>query len=282
MKIKLDENPISVRGAERRWKSVTEEHVPVRLSHLLRECSVGAIVRGPDSLMVVQDVRTWDRPSTDPLDREIRYVDRVRSALGIDRALCAPPRAVERDGTVIGWVPALRFPAWMRCLNPKCGLLHHAPWRNRRAGDDDPRPTETRSASAGGTGECSHCGGRLEQTPWVLVHEDGYLSDVPWHLLAHRDARNPEQSQCRPDRTRPYLKLEETGAGRIVRCTRCGSNARLPSGALPRIPFPPHTWQQPWIREPPAQAPEAPALLVEINDVRVHSASTRTALVIPP
>ena len=261
---------------------MNEEYVPVRLSHLLRECSVGAIVRGPDSLMVVQDVRTWDRPSTDPLDREIRYVDRVRSALGIEQALCAPPRAVERDGRVVGWVPALRFPAWTRCLNPKCGLLHHAPWRNRRAGDDGPRPTETRSASAGGAGECSDCGGRLEQTPWVLVHEDGYLADVPWHLLAHGDASNPEQRQCRPDRTRPCLKLEETGAGRIVRCTRCGSNARLPSGALPRIPFPPHTWQQPWIREPPAQAPETPALLVEINDVRVHSASTRTALVIPP
>ena len=45
---------------------MTEEHVPVRLSHLLRECSVGMIVRGPDSLMVVQDVRTWDRPGTDP------------------------------------------------------------------------------------------------------------------------------------------------------------------------------------------------------------------------
>ena len=260
---------------------MTEEHVPVRLSHLLRECSVGAIVRGPDSLMVVQDVRTWDRPGTDPLDREIRYVDRVRSALGIERALCAPPRAVRRDGTVVGWVPALRFPAWMRCLNPQCGLLHHAPWRNRRAGGDGPRPTETRSASAGGAGECSasDCGGRLEQTPWVLVHEEGYLADVPWHLLAHGDVHSPEQRQCRPDWTRPYLKLEETGTGRIVRCTRCGSNAPLPSGALPRMPFP---WQQPWMREPPAQAPEAPALLLEINDVRVHSASIRTALVIPP
>ena len=42
------------------------------------------------------------------------------------------------------------------------------------------------------------------------------------------------------------------------------------------------TWQQPWVREAPARAPETPALLVEVNDVRVHSASTRTALVIPP
>ena len=80
---------------------MTEEHVPVRLSHLLRDCSVGAIVRGPDSLMVVQDIRTWDRPGRDPLEREIRYVDRVRSALGIDRVLCAPPRSTERDGMVV-------------------------------------------------------------------------------------------------------------------------------------------------------------------------------------
>ena len=259
-----------------------EEHVPVRLSHLLRDCSVGAVVRGPDSLMVVQDIRTWDRPGSDPMEREIRYVDRVRSALGIERALCAPPRAVERDGTVIGWIPALRFPTWMRCLNPKCGLMHRAPWRRPRAnGGDDHRHAEAQGA--GGAGKCSGCGGGLEQTPWVLVHEDGYLADVPWHVLAHPEhARNPEQRRCRPDWTQPYLKLDEAGAGRIVRCTLCGSNASLPSGALPRIPFPPHTWQQPWMREPPARAPETPALLLEINDVRVHSASTRTALVIPP
>ena len=128
-------------------------------------------------------------------------MDRVRSALDIDRTLCTPPRAVERDGTLIGEVPALRFPIWMRCLNPKCGLLHHAPWRNRRAEDDGPRPTETRSASAGGAGECSDCGGRLEQTPWVLVHEDGYLADIPRHDLVHRDIRDPELGQCRPDWT---------------------------------------------------------------------------------
>lgn len=261
---------------------MTEEYVPVRLSHLLRECSVGAVVRGPDSLMVVQDVRFWDRPGADPLEREIRYVDRVRSALGIERALCAPPRAVERGGTLVGWIPALRFPTWMRCLNPKCGLMHRAPWRRPRAsGGDDHRRAEARDA--GGAGKCSDCGGGLEQTPWVLVHEDGYLADVPWHVLAHPEhARSPEQRRCRPDWTQPYLKLDEAGAGRIVRCTLCGSNASLPSGALPRIPFPPRTRQQPWMREPPARAPETPALLLEINDVRVHSASTRTALVIPP
>ena len=257
---------------------MTEEQVPVRLSHLLRDCSVGAIVRGPESLMVVQDTRTWDRPGSDPLDREIRYVDRVRSALGIDRALCAPPRSAERNGTVTGWIPALRFPTWMRCLN--CGLLRPAPWRRPRARGSGGRSTE--AGGAGGAGECAGCGGRLEQVPWVLVHEEGYLADVPWHELAHGDTRNPERRQCGRDWTESYLQLRDTGTERQIRCTRCGANERLRSGALPRMPFPPRTWQQPWVREPPAQSPKAPAWLMEINDVRVHSPSTRTALVIPP
>ena len=259
---------------------MTEEHVLVRLSHLLRDCSVGAVVRGTESLMVVQDIRSWDRPGSDPREREIRYVDRVRSALGIDRALRAPPRAVERNGTVVGWIPALRFPAWMRCL--RCGLMHHAPWRRSRAkGEDD---EDTQAGTEANAGECVVCGGRLEQAPWVLVHEDGYLADVPWHDLAHDSARNPEQRQCRPDWKKPYLRVDETGADRRVVCTRpgCGARTTFPSGALPRIPFPPFTWQQPWIREPPAQSPEAPASLMEINDVRVHAPVTSTALVIPP
>ena len=258
---------------------MAEEHVPVRLSHLLRDCSVGAVVRGPDSLMVVQDIRTWDRPGGAPLKREIRYVDRVRSALGIEQVLCAPPRATERGGTVVGWVPALRFPTWMRCTT--CNLMHTAPWRRTRGKPDDGGDAE--AGGAGNTGECSECGGTLEQAPWVLVHEDGYLADVPWHDLAHGGGtRNPEQRQCGRDWTQPYLKLDETGTDRRVLCTRCGSHERFPSGALPRIPFPPFTWQQPWMREPPAQSPEVPAWLIEINDVRVHSPMTRTALVIPP
>ena len=240
----------------------------MRLSHLLGHCSVGAIVRDSDRLMVVPDIREWGR---DPRSREIRYVDQVRSALGITQTLCKPPIAREQAGRVLGWIPAYRFPLWMRCLG--CGLMHRAPWRKREeVQHGGPEANAVESTQ----GKCV-CGGKLEQAPWVLVHEDGYLADVPWHELAHPNARNPNQRQCRADWT-PYLKLVERAGRRQVECTRCESSGGLPS----RWPFPPHSRQQPWIREPPAETLATPAWLMEINDVRVHSAVSRTALVIPP
>ena len=254
---------------------MSEEYVPVRLSHLLRHCSVGAIVRGPDSLMVVPDIRRWDRPGSDPRRREIRYVNQVRRALGIRQVLCTPPVATERDGTMLGWIPARRFPLWMRCL--ACGLLHHEPWRRRADRPASDTATGADAAREAPKGEECACGGRLEQAPWVLVHDEGYLADAPWHDLAHARAGAPRQSGCRADWTDPYLRLVEREGRRQVACSRCGA-----SGWALRPPFPPRTWQQPWIAEPPAEPPATPAWLLEINDVRVHAAECRTALVIPP
>ena len=62
-------------------------------------------------------------------------------------------------------------------------------------------------------------------------------------------------------------------------CARCGSRGGLPQ----RYPFPPATWQQPWIHEPPTDPQDDElAWMLELNDVRVHTPVNRTALVIPP
>ena len=244
------------------------KEISVRLSHLLRHCSVGAIVRDSDALMVVPDIRRWYKPGDDPMARQIRYVDQVRSALGIDQALCTPPVARKLDnGRMVGWIPVRRFPLWMRCL--QCGLLHRAPWRDR------PDDSDIRCPGREGRG----CGGRLEQVPWVLVHECGYLADVPWHDLAHpASVRDPSQRQCKRDWKTPYLKFVERDRRRIS-CARCGASGGLPQ----QYHLARNTWQQPWIHEPPADPPEEPAWwLLEINDVRVHATVTPTALVIPP
>ena len=244
---------------------MAEEFLPVRLSHLLRHCSVGAIVRGEDSLVVVRDIRDWYAKGQDPREHEIRYVEQVKSALGITEALCRPPVKGERDGDITGWIPAQRFPSWMRCLG--CGLLHNAPWP-RSPADQAEEPT------------CGVCQGKLEQMPWVLAHENGYLADAPWHDLAHATSRNANALQCRRDWQEPYLKYEESGSRRRIRCTRdgCGAAGDIES----RWAFGASTRQQPWVRELPPEPPKEPAWLLEINDVRVHSADNRTALVIPP
>ena len=288
--------------------------VDIRLSHLLRDCAVGAIVRHDKALMVVQDTRDWDGPNSDPYDREIRYVELVRRSLNLGATkLCRPPKKTTKGELVHGWVPARRFPEWMRCS--RCGLLHNRPWRraggegsSEAAGDGagvdggaeagagaeagerkgkrndlfhcrGPGRTAARRR-AGGSAEAGECGGVLEQVPWVLIHDRGYLADVPWHAIAHDRARSPAQRACKPDWTAPYLKVENREGRWRVRCSRRGCRAQ--GRILDRFPFGANAWQQPWFPSPPPEPPEEPGSVVGVNDVRVHYAETRTALVIPP
>ena len=94
---------------------MTEEYAEVRLSDLLRYCSVGAVVRTQKSVMVVNDIRRWISPGRNLEDQEIRHVDRVCKALGIaNMKLCTPPYVTEQENNEVvhGWIPASRFPKW--------------------------------------------------------------------------------------------------------------------------------------------------------------------------
>jgi hypothetical protein len=250
------------------------ERVSVRLSHLLRHCSVGAIVRGPDYLMTVKDIREWTDRNGNLAGRRIPYVDGVRAALGISQELREPPIARELEkGLVAGvCIPAMRFPSWMRCPNPKCGLLYYKPWRSRA--QDRPR--------------CEHCDKHalLEQVPWILAHEDGHMNDVPWHFLAHASARTQEQQKCKADWKTSYLRLIDEGVShRKLRCDQCKATSGFDNSI--RIPYG-NSRRQPWINDPPEAADRSsgdktePAFVLEINDARVHASRTCNALVIPP
>ena len=261
---------------------MTDEAMPVRLSHLLRHCSVGAVVRGPDHLVTVKDTTFWKGSD----EQGIRHVERVRRALKINKALRTPPKAkVENNGRVSGHpIPAMRFPGWTRCS--RCGLLHHRPWRRARTdrtesrGDVqiDPSHCSGSAPRRGMGGDVPVCGGKLEQVPWVLAHEHGYLADVPWHALAHPEPSHAAPRECFADWRSPYLQIQPAGWGYRVLCTRCGASGPIES----RFPYYDHEWQQPWLRKPPENRPEGLAWILEISDVRVHSPETRTALVIPP
>jgi hypothetical protein len=248
----------------------SQELIPIRLSHLLRHCSVGSIVRGPDYLMTVKDIREWTDRSGSVAGRPIPYVDQVRAALRIDQELREPPIAKElARGQIDGvCIPAMRFPSWMSC--PACGLLHFRPWREQT--EAPPR--------------CRKCDKRLEQVPWLLVHPDGHMGDVPWHFLAHRQAGQQDQRQCAQDWQEPYLRLVDAGVSRRkLGCQRC--KAQTDFGDSIRMPFGNYR-RQPWIRNGQAPASqlsdeeEELAAILEVNDARVHAPESRNALVIPP
>ena len=267
-------------------------YVEIRLSHLLRDCSVGAIVRHDKTLMVVEDTRNWDVLGTSASEREIRYVELVKRVLNLgDTKLCRPPEKKQEGDQVKGWVPARRFPQWTRCN--RCGLLHYRPWKPRSSGDEHTTANaplgqtsaRLRASNCKGSRQSSsngkrRCSGTLEQVPWVLVHECGHLADAPWHAIAHSGASNPKQTACQANWDRPYLKLQNVQGQSRVRCEICGAGRRLPA----RFPFSANTWPQPWVRDPPREHPRNSelGLLVGVNDVRVHFPECRTALVIPP
>lgn len=241
--------------------------LPIRLSHLLSHSGVGAIVRGPKGLMIVQDIKNWTDRSGQPAGKTIPYVERVRSALGISQELREPPVAKElKNGQVDGTcVPVTRFPFWMRCPNQKCGVLYFRPWQKQAT--DDP--------------VCTACERRpeLEQVAWVLADERGYVSDVPWRFLAHQGARNPQQQHCQVD---DQLSLIDQGyERRALSCRACRAENRFNGNE--HLSFG-HGRMQPWANEtvPPVDGETEPAQVLQINDTRVYSAVANSVLVIPP
>ena len=255
------------------------ELIPVRLSHVLGQSGVGAIVRGANGLVVVQDCRQWTDRQGEPAGKLIPYVERVRATLGISQVLREPPVAKELvhdqiDGTC---VPATRFPSWMRCPNPKCGALYLRPWKDAS--------TEDISQC-----RCTRCEKkpRLEQGTWVLAHQAGYLADVPWHFLAHRDARAPTQQSCK---IRGRLQLIDRGFDqRILRCAACGAETQFHGDE--RIHFGQQR-MQPWTKDDLAlpdvdqsddsdEGRQNLAQVLAINDTRVYSPDVVSVLIIPP
>ena len=252
---------------------MANELVPIRLSHLLGQSGVGAIVRGINGLVIVQDTRQWTDRQGVSAGRLVPYVERVRAALGIEEQLREPPVAKElANGQVDGTsIPATRFPSWMRC--PSCGSMYRWPWRK-----DQPDHAPLCNHQ-----DCKYKP-KLEQVTWVLTHPEGYLADVPWHFLAHQGSRDPSQRNCK---VQNQLKLIERGyEERILRCGACGVEARFRGDE--RVGFG-QGRMQPWTKDDLVPLMEIGeevdkdlAQVLVINDTRVYGPVTESVLVIPP
>jgi len=234
---------------------------PIRLSHLIRHCAPGSLNRDRhDQLFALMDSRYWCDAQGEPLDVLMERVHCVRQVLGIEeKELRHLPKGVEQS------IPAIRFPTWCHC--DQCNRLYRRPWLDQST-DAVVCPNPA-------------CNGRpLLQLPWVLVHPHGYLDDVPWHWLAHRELK----TACDVE-GELYLKLEK---GELkLRCGACKATDSFAEAALKNPDFfsrYTRMRQQPWLREqvPLHELQHKPPLALEVGDPRIHESETETALVIPP
>lgn len=113
--------------------------------------------------------------------------------------------------------------------------------------------------------------------PWVLIHAQGFLNDLPYHRLTHKDS----VINCKPDWENIYLQAKPDGKKYRLYCEHCGAyNNFSPSG---QEVF----WtgrQQPWRYEQPSNEVLEPSTgtVVAVSDPRVHFTERQSALVIPP
>ncbi len=287
---------------------------PVRLSHLLRHCSVGSVVRTPDYLLTIKDIREWKTPQGTPSGRVIPYVEQVKLCLGITQDLREPPiAALKEDNRVEGcWLPAQIFPETFICQ--KCHLLYHKPWRLGKTlplMDEIPTSSMHRAQKKAHDFHCTAlgCKAPLAQVTLINIHQDGHMAEVPWHWWVHYDPKNGEKagSRCIEAKAagRPYLQWNRQT--NQVTCTVCNVHKSIRAGQSCPI----FDNSQPWIfadrqmkdaqnnasqidvQEPTAALPaydktpaktsaSVPGLLMEVNDTRVHTAVNKSALVIPP
>ncbi|WP_257266523.1 DUF1998 domain-containing protein [Endozoicomonas sp. ONNA2] len=245
-----------------------EKYSPVRLSHLISYSGIGAIFRNVnDQLMVICDTRFWtDRNGkvTAPL---LPYVERIKASLQIHKDLRTPPvaKTEENDQVLGGTIPAVLFPKWTVC--PYCNILNYHPWHNTEG-------------SLPGKPHCTECSKKplLQQVSWCAVSNEGYLSEVPWHWICHKNS--PTKDSCRNDYSQNYLKLAVANDGkRIIKCMKKNCHAEhafeeMPLKNLYRI--------QPWLPDKPATAEKKSARVMEVNDPLVYLPHTDSGLVIPP
>ena len=249
----------------------TSQYIPIRFSHLLGYSGPGAIIRGPRSVMVVQDTSTWKDKDGKEGATQILYVERVKNALGILQELYAPPAAQEvRNGYIEGiCVPATFFPRWMRC--PKCGRLYSRDiWKSQ----DTDTPICTDPADSNKR-KCK--GVRLEQVQHVVVHPEGYLADVGWHFLTHKNDKN----ECKI-KDKLILDVNEADNRRQLRCEACKAATRFDVNDPQSLG---HVNKQPWLYDKPVQEPfrsDGNARIRKVNDSLVYSPVAESALVIPP
>lgn len=268
----------------------------VRLSHLLRHCAVGSIVRTSQFCVTVKDISYWTHKDGRPFGQEILYVEQIKKSLGLTQKLRRPPVGkIDNEGEFEhgsgNYIPAQVFPSWFVCT--KCRQLQQNSHKKDSDGQLDGFDKFGKVYDKPSL-FCHelHCHGELEQVYLVQVDNRGYLYDVPWYRIAHQHSKQ----KCDWHANKLYWHARANGRYKenTVICT-CGALNTFSFGE-PRY-FQGH--EQPWLYDAcfkvddgqpdtaqdshqDALKQQPTAYIMEVNDTRVYTPITKEALVIPP
>lgn len=244
---------------------------PIRLSHLVRHASPCSIIRASnDLLMALMDTRYWTKVDCTPIGNPVKRSKLVSRQIAEGKKLHFPPlsklnskhQPIPKENTL----PAIIFPQWSYC--PSCNKMYKNPWYDKKNKQYIEQP------------RCN-CKDNsiLQQLPWVLVHKDGHMDEIPWHFLAH----NKKTKNCKD---RNHLYYSENGKNIKIRCGACGSSEELSKNTLKaenRFTGYKSMRKQPWINEPaPEKSMETAPIAQEAGDAEIFTPKSTDALVIPP
>ncbi len=264
---------------------MTQDIITIGQTKSIRECAVGAICRAGSECFVPCDITFWTDRDGSPIGNPIPLIrTHLKRKLEVDgfpdvTLLSSPTFTIIKDpftgaDRICGHrIPSVRFPSWMRCLT--CGRLHRLPWvvHEQKSGQKVDSVEELLCQSG-------HCKGKLEFVTWVLISDEGYLDDIPWPFLAHRDS---EGNGCFD---REHLHLNRNRLGQLeIRCRRCGAPPVKLGGIRSKTFFAklPEMRKQPWrLERVSVEGMENPPVAVKVTDVRVHLPKVISALDIPP
>jgi hypothetical protein len=186
--------------------------LPLRRGQLVTTFGPGALVISPEGESAM--IGSLDKWYYDKNERRIESLDeydihepRLKSLLKVKQLLLPPDfrpsyqykgagSAVSQTNTDI-YIPLLRFPTWHYC--PSCKTLHQTSMSSRTSWLD-----------------CKECKKlrKMIQVPFVMVCNQGHISDFPWREWVHGD----ENTTCNG-----LMKLVSTGGATLdslkVKCS---------------------------------------------------------------
>lgn len=197
----------------------------VRVSQLILQYGVGAMIDFPNQTLMVAHPKYWEEATIEIED------ERLAKALGVE--YFGMPFASNNRAPGVAYV---LFPRWYFC--PKCRHLKPIEdWMKefKQSGYYQKNKWMTRFIRYP---HCSSCKQRLIVTNIVTVCSNGHIDDFPWVQWVHYKNFNPS---ARLPCHHPKLKFisnpssEEGLPGIIIRCVNCDAQATLKDAFDPEI-----------------------------------------------